>query len=103
MLAARALGASPGRVAFLHIMPNILHAILVLVPASLSWAILSFSGLSYLGLGAEPGTPEWGLMIAESRTHLRDHPMLIMAPGLLIVGVVVGLNALGDRLRDHFA
>lgn len=103
VLAAEALGASPNWVAFRHILPNVMHAILVLIPFSMSWAILSFSGLSYLGLGAEPGSSEWGLMIAEGRVYMRDHAVLVLAPGLMILSVVIFLNTLGDRLRDRFA
>ena len=68
----------------------------------MSWAILAFAGLSFLGLGVEPGTPEWGLMIAESRNYLRDYPRLVLAPGLTIAAFVVAVNLLGDMLGDRF-
>lgn len=100
--AAKSIGTSPPRIMYRHILPNVVHVILVLIPFSMSGAILTFSGLSYLGLGAAPGSTEWGLMIAEGRVHMRDHPLLVAAPGLLIVVVVITLNMLGDRLRDHF-
>ncbi len=101
--AIKTIGAKSGYIMLRHILPNVLHAILVLIPYSLSWAILSFSGLSYLGLGAEPGSPEWGLMIAEGRTHMRDHPNLVIAPGLLIICVIIAMNIAGDSLRDRLS
>lgn len=100
-LAARAAGISPLRILFRHLLPGMVHPIAVLATFSLSWAILSFSGLSFLGLGAEPGTPEWGLMIAEGRAFMRDHPRLILVPGLTIVAIVILFNVLGDSLRDR--
>lgn len=100
-LAARAAGISPPRILFRHLLPGMVHPIAVLATFSLSWAILSFSGLSFLGLGAEPGTPEWGLMIAEGRAFMRDHPRLILVPGLTIVAIVILFNMLGESLRDR--
>lgn len=100
-LAARAAGISPLRILFRHLLPGMVHPITVLATFSLSWAILSFSGLSFLGLGAELGTPEWGLMIAEGRAFMRDHPRLILVPGLTIVAIVILFNVLGDSLRDR--
>lgn len=102
ILAARSIGTSNTRIVFRHILPNILHIVLALVPYSMSWALLSFSGLSYLGLGAAPGSMEWGLMIADGRSYMREFPMLVAAPGLLIVSTVIVLNLLGDRLQNHF-
>mgnify|MGYP000218169178 CR=1 FL=1 len=101
-LAARAAGVGPIRIVLRHLLPNIAHPVVVLATFSLSWAILSFSGLSFLGLGAEPGTPEWGLMIAEGRIYMREYPMLILAPGLTIMITVIAFNTLGDALRDRF-
>lgn len=100
-LAARAAGIGPLRILFRHLLPSMVHPIVVLATFSLSWAILSFSGLSFLGLGSAPGSPEWGLMIAEGRAFMRDHPRLILAPGLTIMAIVVLFNALGDSLRDR--
>lgn len=102
ILAAKTIGTSDARIVFRHILPNILNIILALVPYSMSWALLSFSGLSYLGLGASPGSMEWGLMIADGRSYMREFPMLVAAPGLLIVATVIVLNLLGDRLRNNF-
>ena len=98
--AAEALGGGPGAIIRRHLLPSAGPHLMVLATYSLSWAILSFAGLSFLGLGAEPGTAEWGLMIAEARHHMRAHPLLIAAPGLAIVAIVLGLNLLGDALSD---
>ncbi len=95
-LAARALGAGPIRILVIHLLPNILSAVVVLATVSLAWAILSFSGLSFLGLGAEPGAAEWGRMIADGRTHMRTHPHLVIVPGLAIALFVLAVNLLGD-------
>lgn len=102
VMAAEALGARRHRIAHRHIFPNIIGPLLTLAAYSMSWAILAFAGLSFLGLGVEPGTPEWGLMIAESRNYLRDHPRLVLAPGLTIAAFVVAVNLLGDLLGDRF-
>lgn len=101
VLGAKSIGTSRLRIIFRHIFPNVSGIIFVLVPVSMSWAILSFSGMSYLGLGAAPGTPEWGLMIAEGRIYMRDHPRLVIAPGLSIIGVVLVLNLIGDTIQGH--
>lgn len=102
VMAAEALGASGSRVIFRHLLPNIGGPLLVLGSYSLSWVILSFAGLSFLGLGVEPGTPEWGRMIAEARTHMRAHPRLVLAPGLTIMAFVILANLLGDALADRW-
>lgn len=99
--AAEALGCPPFALLRRHVLPAALPALCVLLAHSLSWAILTFAGLSFIGLGAEPGTPEFGLMIAESRSHLRSHPQLVLVPGLAIMLFVLALNLLGDRVRDR--
>lgn len=100
--AAEAIGAPGWRVLLRHLLPNIGGPILVLAACSLSWVVLAFAGLSFLGLGVEPGAPEWGRMIAESRTHLREYPRLVLAPGLTIMTFVVLINLLGDALGDRW-
>lgn len=102
VMAAEALGAPGWRVIFRHLLPNICGPLLVLTAYSLSWVILSFAGLSFLGLGVEPGTPEWGRMIAEARAHLRVHPRLVLAPGLTIMGFVIIVHLLADALADRW-
>lgn len=102
VLAAEAIGAPGWRIMLRHVLPNIGGPLLVLATYSLSWVILAFAGLSFLGLGVEPGTPEWGRMIAESRTHLREYPRLVLAPGLTIMAFVIFINLLGDSLGDRW-
>ncbi len=101
VLAARAVGASQWRVVLRHILPNTEHVIRALLPYSMSWALLSFSGLSFLGLGAAPGTADWGLMIAEGRPYMRQAPLLLAAPGLMIVSLVIVLNLLSDHATTN--
>ena len=101
MLAAEALGGKRLYIIRRHLLPNIAGPLLTIGAYSMSWAILAFAGLSFLGLGVEPGTPEWGRMIAESRSHLRSHPHLVLAPGLTIMAFVIATNLLGDTLGDR--
>lgn len=102
VMAAEAIGAPGWRIIFRHLLPNIFGPLLVLAAFSLSWVILSFAGLSFLGLGVEPGTPEWGRMIAEARAHMRVHPRLVLAPGLTIMGFVILVHLLADALADRW-
>jgi len=102
VMAAEALGVPGWRVIFRHLLPNIGGPLLVLGSYSLSWVILAFAGLSFLGLGVEPGTPEWGRMIAEARSHMRAYPRLVLAPGLTIMAFVIAINLLGDALGDRW-
>jgi len=74
----------------------------VLGAYSMSWVILAFAGLSFLGLGVEPGTAEWGRMVAEARSHMRAYPRLVLAPGLSIMALVIVVNLLGDALADRW-
>jgi ABC-type dipeptide/oligopeptide/nickel transport system permease subunit len=102
VLAAEAIGAPGWRVVLHHLLPNVGGPLLVLGSYSLSWVILAFAGLSFLGLGVEPGTPEWGRMIAEARSHMRAYPRLVLAPGLTIMAFVILINLLGDVLGDRW-
>lgn len=102
VMAAQAMGA-PGRVImFRHLLPNVGGPLLVLGAYSMSWVILAFAGLSFLGLGVEPGTAEWGRMVAEARSHMRAYPRLVLAPGLSIMALVIVVNLLGDALADRW-
>lgn len=101
VLAARALGASPLRITVRHVAPGLVRPVLTMAAFSFSWAMLSFAGLSFLGLGTPPGASEWGAMIAEARSHMRAHPHLVLAPGLAIVATVLGANLIGDWLGDR--
>ena len=103
VFAARALGVRPVMIAWRHILPALVRPVGAVAAFSFSWAVLSFAGLSFLGLGTPPGAAEWGAMIAEARSHMRVHPHLILAPGLAIVVTVLGANLLGDWLGDRRA
>jgi len=98
--AARSIGASDFRIISRHILPNCMAPIIVQATIGLSIAILSAAGLSFIGLGVQPPTPEWGFMLSDGRRFLRDHPHMVMFPGLAIVIVVVAINMVGDGLRD---
>jgi ABC-type dipeptide/oligopeptide/nickel transport system permease subunit len=102
IMAAEAIGAEGWRVMLRHLLPNMVAPLLVLGAYSMSWVILSFAGMSFLGLGVEPGTPEWGRMIAEARNHMRVHPRLVLAPGLTIMAFVIFINLLADALADRW-
>jgi peptide/nickel transport system permease protein len=95
-----ALGASPARVVWLHVLPNIISPIIVRITLGLGFTILTAAALGFLGLGAPPPTPEWGRTIAESREYLPDAWWYAAAPGIAIFLVVIGFNMLGDGLRD---
>jgi peptide/nickel transport system permease protein len=98
--ASIALGASPMRVLFLHVLPNISSSIIVRTTIGMGGTILTAAALGFLGLGPPPPTPEWGRTIAESREFLPDAWWYATAPGLAIFLVVMGFNLLGDGLRD---
>lgn len=102
VLAAEAIGAPAWRIIARHLLPNVGGPLLVLGSYSMSWVILAFAGLSFLGLGVEPGTPEWGRMIAEARSHMRSYPRLVLVPGLTIMAFVILINLLGDALGDRW-
>ena len=97
--AAKTLGSSDVRVMVRHILPNLLGPIVVLSTLQVGTAILVGSALSYLGMGAQPPTPEWGLMTAEGRSYLASAWWLSTFPGLAIFSAVVGINLVGDGLR----
>lgn len=98
--AARALGKPPLRITVEDVIPNIAGALIVQVTIQLALAILTEAGLSYLGLGVRPPNPSWGRMLSDSQTFLSQAPHLAIAPGLAIALSVLGLNLLGDGLRD---
>lgn len=98
--AARAVGAGDVRILLRHVLPNMISPVVVLATAGVGIAILIAAGLSYLGLGAQPPTPEWGAMLSESRAYLRQAWWMATFPGLAITLVVVSLNLCGDWLRD---
>lgn len=98
--AGRVLGFGPGRLLVNHVLPNVSAAIIVQVALALSWAILTESSLSFLGLGTQPPQPSLGLMVSDARTLVSQGWWLLAAPSLTIVVAVIGLNLLGDGLRD---
>ncbi len=98
--AARSIGAKDSRIITKHVLVNCMGPIIVQVTLYVANAILTISSLSFLGLGIEAPTPEWGNMLAAGRSFMRDHPYIVMAPGLSIFFTILGLNLLGDGLRD---
>jgi peptide/nickel transport system permease protein len=100
VLAARACGKGPWRITRDHILPNIASVLVVQATIRFAIAILAEAALSYLGLGTQPPNPSWGRMLAEAQTLLFQAPLLAVFPGLAIVLAVLGLNLLGDGLRD---
>ena len=98
--ANRALGAGPLRVLFLQILPNSVTPIVVQGTLGVGTAILDAAALSFLGLGAQPPTPEWGLMLSEARQDFRTFPHLMFFPGVAIMITVLAFNLLGDGIRD---
>jgi peptide/nickel transport system permease protein len=100
--AARAIGGGDAHIIRTHVFPNVLAPIVVLTTLRLAGAILSGVGLSFLGLGAQPPSPEWGAIVAEGRSYLREAWWVSTLPGVGIFLTVMGFNLLGDGLRDAF-
>ena len=100
ILAARLAGKGRARISAEHILPNVANLLVVQGTIQFSLGILAEAGLSYVGLGAQPPTPSWGRMLAEAQTMVAIAPQLALIPGLCIVLTVLGLNVLGDGLRD---
>ena len=98
--AARAMGAGHYRILRYHILPNCMAPLIVQLTFIFAYAILSEAVLSFLGLGAQPPTPTWGNIIAEGRQYIREAPWITVIPGLALAFTVLGLNLLGDGLRD---
>ena len=100
VLAARAAGKGPWRITVDHVLPNIASVLIVQATISFATAILAEAALSYLGLGTQPPQPSWGRMLNEAQAQMFQAPMLAVYPGVAIVLSVLGLNLLGDGLRD---
>lgn len=100
VLAARAAGARPLKLAVRHILPGVFVQLIVLATLDIGHMILHVAGLSFLGLGVRPPTAEWGVMINDARQYIATRPLLILYPGLMIFLTVMSFNLLGDALRD---
>jgi ABC-type dipeptide/oligopeptide/nickel transport system permease subunit len=98
--AERALGGNPFRILFSHILPNAMTPLIVQGTLGIGSAVLEAAALSFLGLGAQPPTPEWGAILSEGRNYVFTAPHLVFFPGLAIMITVLGFNLLGDGMRD---
>jgi peptide/nickel transport system permease protein len=98
--AERALGASHLRIMFRSILPNILSPIIVYISLTMPTAVLAAASLSFLGLGAQPPLPEWGTMMVNARDFIVTAPWVVLSPGLTIFTIVLGINLLGNAMRD---
>ena len=98
--AARSIGCNDGEIIFKYIIPNAMAPIIVQATLGLAGAILSIAGLSFLGLGIQPPTPEWGAMLSNARVYMRDAWHVTVIPGLGIMLTILSLNLMGDGLRD---
>jgi ABC-type dipeptide/oligopeptide/nickel transport system permease subunit len=98
--AARASGATDNRIVFVHVLPNVFSQVLIILTLEIARMTLMEASLSYLGLGVPPPTPSWGRMLAESREYMVIAYWLVLFPGLAIMLTVLGVNFLGDGLRD---
>jgi peptide/nickel transport system permease protein len=99
--AARALGASDLRIIVRHILPNIIHPVVVQAAIGMAGAILAEATMSFLGLGVPPPTASWGAMLNDGRAHLFDAPHLVLFPALAVMLAVLSFNFIGDALRDY--
>src|SRR2546421_2084460 len=99
--ASIASGTRTSKILWRHILPNIFSPLLVQATISISFAILDESVLSFLGLGVQPPTPEWGAMINDAQTYLNSDPWMLFGPALAIILVILSLNLLGDAIRDR--
>ena len=98
--ACRACGSSSWRIISKHILPNAIGPIIVQATLDMAATIIAISGLSFIGLGISPPTPEWGAMLSEGREQMRHYPHLVVIPGIAIMLAVMALNLMGDGLRD---
>ncbi|RBP87359.1 nickel transport system permease protein [Cytobacillus firmus] len=100
--AAKISGSSTWIIMKKHIIPNVLPSLAVMGTLEMGWAIMNLSSMSFLGLGVQPPTPEWGAMIHEGKSYIRTNPTLMIYPGLMIMLVVVTFNLLGESLSERF-
>jgi peptide/nickel transport system permease protein len=102
VLAARAVGASPLRVMLRHVLPNSFTPLLVMATLQSGTVVVETAGLSFLGLGAQPPSPDWGALLADGQSYFLTAWWIATFPGLAIFAVVIGFNLFGDALRDYF-
>ena len=102
VLAARVNGSSPWKIIKKHIIPNVIPSLAVMGTLEMGWAIMNLSSMSFLGLGVQPPTPEWGAMILEGKSYIRTNPELMIYPGLMILLIVITFNLLGETLSEKF-
>ena len=100
--AARCIGVGDGAIILGHILPNVLPTIIVMATLDVAWVIIFEAALSFLGLGVQPPTPSWGIMISEGRNYLYESHWMSLGPGLAILVTSIGINLLGDFLRDTY-
>jgi ABC-type dipeptide/oligopeptide/nickel transport system permease subunit len=102
ILAARCIGVGGGAILLRHILPNVLPTIIVMATLDVAWVIIFEAALSFLGLGVQPPVPSWGVMISEGRNYLYESQWMTLGPGLAILLTSIGINLLGDFLRDTY-
>jgi len=100
--AAKGLGTGDLHVILRHVIPNVISPLIVMATMGMGYVILSAAGLSFLGFGVQPPTPEWGSMLSEGKMYIRSAPYVMLFPGLAIMLAVLAFNYLGDELRDLF-
>jgi peptide/nickel transport system permease protein len=98
--AAAAVNCSPARIMFVHILPNILSPLIIGFTMGIGNTIMLAASLSFIGLGVQPPTPEWGAMLSSARNFIRNYPWQILFPGIFIFITVLSINLFGDGLRD---
>ncbi len=102
VLAARSIGAGTARIMLRHILPNSFTPLLVMATLQAGTVVVETAGLSFLGLGAQPPSPDWGALLADGQSYFLTAWWIATFPGLAIFGVVIGFNLFGDALRDYF-
>jgi len=100
--AAHSMGASTLRIMVVEILPNAIGPIIVESTIEMAWAIMTESGLSFLGFGVMPPTPSWGNLLSDAQTYMTQYPWLAIFPGLMIFITIISINYIGDGLRDAF-
>ena len=98
--ASMSINCSKPRIIFIHLLPNCISPIIVQATMGVAQTITLAASLSFIGLGVQPPTPEWGAMLSASRAYIRQYPHMVIFPGLAIAITVLALNLLGDGLRD---